>query len=46
MKGECLLKGSVAYSPQEAWIMAGSLESNILFGEPLDRDRLDQVCGN
>jgi ABC-type multidrug transport system fused ATPase/permease subunit len=44
IEGHCELKASsVAYSPQEAWIMAGTLESNILFGEPFDQNRLDRV---
>ena len=27
--------GSVAYAAQEAWIMAGTVQENILFGLPL-----------
>ena len=41
--GACALRGSAALSPQEPWVMAGSLLSNILFGEPLDAERLASV---
>jgi len=42
--GKCSLEGSqVAYSPQEAWILTGTLQDNILFGSPLDAQRLSRV---
>jgi len=42
--GRCSLEGSqVAYSPQEAWILTGTLQDNILFGSPLDAHRLSRV---
>ena len=37
------LNGSIAYVPQQAWILNGSIRSNILFGEDFDRDRLAKV---
>lgn len=43
LAGECELHGKIAYSPQEAWIMAGTVLSNILFGEPYDSFRLARV---
>ena len=30
--GSCTLNGSVGFAPQEPWIMAGSLQTNITFG--------------
>jgi ABC-type bacteriocin/lantibiotic exporter with double-glycine peptidase domain len=34
---------SVALSPQEPWIMAGTVEENILFGLPREQARLERV---
>ncbi len=41
------LTGSVAYVPQSPWIQHGTIEENILFGLPMDRERYDdtlQAC--
>jgi ABC-type multidrug transport system fused ATPase/permease subunit len=41
------LRGSVAYVPQSPWIQHGTIEENILFGLPMDRERYDdtlQAC--
>lgn len=35
--------GSVAYSAQKAWIMAGSLKDNITFCLPYDKNRFEQA---
>ncbi|KAL1483280.1 hypothetical protein MTO96_033307, partial [Rhipicephalus appendiculatus] len=35
--------GSLAYSPQQAWIQNESVRNNILFGHKYDKDRYDQV---
>jgi len=37
------LNGSIAYVPQQAWVLNGSIRSNILFGADFDRDRLAKV---
>ena len=39
----CFSQGSIAYVPQEAWLLNNTLESNILFGKPLHRGRYEQV---
>jgi ABC-type multidrug transport system fused ATPase/permease subunit len=36
------LNGSVAYAPQQAYIIHGSIRDNILFGQPMWRERYDQ----
>lgn len=33
------LRGRLSYAPQSAWIFAGSLRDNVLFGQPLDEAR-------
>jgi ABC-type multidrug transport system fused ATPase/permease subunit len=37
------LRGSVAYVPQSPWIQHGTIEENILFGLPMDRERYDDI---
>ncbi|SJL01375.1 uncharacterized protein ARMOST_04696 [Armillaria ostoyae] len=43
VKGEVIFGGSVAYAPQAAWIRNATLRENILFGQELDEDRLQEV---
>ncbi|EKX43712.1 hypothetical protein GUITHDRAFT_72771 [Guillardia theta CCMP2712] len=42
-EGTVRLKGSVGYSPQEAWIMNATLRDNVLFGKELKLDVYDSV---
>jgi ABC-type multidrug transport system fused ATPase/permease subunit len=37
------LSGSIAYVPQSAWILSGNIETNILFGSPMDREKYNSV---
>lgn len=41
--GEVIIKGSLAYVPQEAWIMNATIRENILFGEDMDEDKYNRV---
>ncbi|KAF9435257.1 hypothetical protein BGZ76_006612 [Entomortierella beljakovae] len=41
--GTIQVNGTVAYVPQEAWIMNCSVQDNILFGKTLDQDRYQQI---
>ena len=34
------INGSIAYSPQKAWIMTGTVKENIVFFQPFDEKRL------
>ncbi len=43
VRGEVKIGGSVAYVPQQAWIQNGSVQNNILFGLPMDRQRYDRI---
>lgn len=37
------LRGKVAYVPQKAWIINGSVEDNITFGLPYDKAKFDHA---
>ncbi|KAJ4802620.1 ABC transporter C family member 5 [Rhynchospora pubera] len=43
VSGQVKTSGSIAYVPQSAWILSGNIETNILFGSPMDRDRYNSV---
>lgn len=38
-----LFQGTVAYVPQQAWILNATVEDNILFGMKMDRTRYNTV---
>jgi len=38
-----MLKGSVAYVAQEAWVQNATLRDNVLFGKPLDNAVYDKI---
>ncbi|KAJ3100040.1 Multidrug resistance-associated protein 9 [Phlyctochytrium planicorne] len=39
IKGNVSIGGTIAYSPQQGWLLNTSLKDNILFGSPLDEQR-------
>lgn len=41
--GEVTVKGSIAYVPQEAWILNTTIRENILFGEAMDEAKYSRV---
>jgi ABC-type multidrug transport system fused ATPase/permease subunit len=43
VKGAVRTYGSVAYVPQFAWVQAGTVRNNILFGLPYDEERYRRV---
>ena len=43
VSGELKTKGRISYVEQEPFIMSQSVKENILFGEPLDEERLQEV---
>lgn len=40
---ELHILGSIAYVPQQAWIQNATLQDNILFGKPLDKQKYSNV---
>ncbi|KAI8377534.1 multi drug resistance-associated protein MRP [Radiomyces spectabilis] len=43
LEGQVILRGSVAYAPQQPWVMNASLRDNIIFGHRWDPDFYDKV---
>ncbi|KAL4686036.1 hypothetical protein H8959_001633 [Pygathrix nigripes] len=43
LEGSVGVQGSLAYVPQQAWIVSGSIRENILMGDPYDKTRYLQV---
>ncbi|KAI8604663.1 P-loop containing nucleoside triphosphate hydrolase protein [Dissophora ornata] len=43
IQGCIAVSGSLAFVPQQAWILNGTLQDNILFGKPLDQERYDRI---
>jgi ATP-binding cassette, subfamily C (CFTR/MRP), member 1 len=41
--GDVNVDGKIAYVPQQAWIQNASLQNNILFGKPLNKELYDKV---
>ncbi|XP_026807567.1 probable multidrug resistance-associated protein lethal(2)03659 isoform X2 [Rhopalosiphum maidis] len=42
-EGTISVRGTVSYASQEPWLFAGSVQQNILFGSPMDKERYKQV---
>ncbi|KAF9581949.1 hypothetical protein BGW38_000856, partial [Lunasporangiospora selenospora] len=42
-QGTVQVVGSIAYVPQQAWIVNATVKDNILFGKPFDQNRYDRV---
>ena len=48
VKGDIVIRGSISYIPQNAWIMNATVRENILFGKRYEKEFYDQVidvCG-
>lgn len=43
MKGKLNVAGSISYVEQEPFIYSASIKENILFGNPYDRERLNDA---
>ncbi|SPR01691.1 unnamed protein product (mitochondrion) [Plasmodiophora brassicae] len=41
--GAVRVVGRTSFCPQEAWLINASIQDNILFGTPMDRERYDKV---
>jgi ABC-type transport system involved in cytochrome bd biosynthesis fused ATPase/permease subunit len=42
-KGHLAVNGDVAYVGQQAWIFNATLKENILFGQPYDKERFQNI---
>jgi ATP-binding cassette subfamily C (CFTR/MRP) protein 1 len=42
-EGKVNVNGSIAYVPQQAWILNSTLRENVLFMKPMDRNRFDKA---
>ncbi len=42
-KGKCYIQGRISYASQEAWIFAGNVRQNILFGREFNEDKYKGV---
>ena len=41
--GSCVIKGKIAYAPQDAWIFSGTIRHNIICGFEFDAQRYKKV---
>ncbi|KAH8281368.1 hypothetical protein KR054_000153, partial [Drosophila jambulina] len=41
--GEIRINGTMSYASQEPWLFSGTIRENILFGQPMDRQRYTKV---
>ncbi|KAI4497628.1 hypothetical protein M0802_007168 [Mischocyttarus mexicanus] len=41
--GQIYVKGSISYASQESWLFAGTVRTNILFGQPYDQTKYQKV---
>ncbi|EZA56728.1 Multidrug resistance-associated protein [Ooceraea biroi] len=43
LTGQIYVGGKISYASQEPWLFAGTVRSNILFGQPYDKDKYQRV---
>ncbi|XP_025405411.1 probable multidrug resistance-associated protein lethal(2)03659 isoform X2 [Sipha flava] len=43
IKGQISVSGVISYASQEPWLFTGSIQQNIIFNSPMDKDRYKQV---
>lgn len=41
--GQLQVNGSLSYTSQESWLFSGTVRQNILFGQPMDSQRYEEV---
>ncbi len=46
LKGRVVMRGSVSYVPQQAWIQNATLKDNVLFGQSFEQDKYNLVIRN
>jgi ATP-binding cassette subfamily C (CFTR/MRP) protein 4 len=45
-EGNISVCGVVSYASQEPWLFSSSVQQNILFGSPMDKERYEKVLTN
>jgi ABC-type multidrug transport system, ATPase and permease components len=43
ISGSIIIEGTVSYASQEPWLFTGSVQQNILFGQPMNLERYKKV---
>uniref|UniRef100_T1ILX3 ABC transporter domain-containing protein n=1 Tax=Strigamia maritima TaxID=126957 RepID=T1ILX3_STRMM len=43
LTGHIGINGRLSYVPQQAWVHCGTLQENILFGRPMEKNRYDSI---
>ena len=41
--GQLFVNGDISYASQEPWLFPGTIRSNILFGQPFEMEKYNQV---
>lgn len=43
LEGKITVSGTISYASQEPWLFSGSIQQNIIFDSPMDKERYKQV---
>lgn len=43
LSGSVTVRGSVAYAAQQPWVFSATVQQNILFGQPFDKEKYERA---
>lgn len=43
LSGSVAVRGSVAYAAQQPWVFSATVQQNILFGQPFDKEKYERA---